>query len=158
MKIVIVNPTTARLTPTGGRIRHRLSNMIYCEVYTAPKNIWLFEDADSVHYEEVPIDTLPEDVREAFDSVVSLIVDTAVKHDALDDLRNLPAINIASLFALAHEKGVGDAELTQIIAQVVMLKTDIEARMPRSWHDIWNGNLKPYILAHLAASANASVQ
>jgi len=27
-----------------------------------------------------------------------------------------------------------------------MLKTDIEAKVPRSWYDLWNGNLKPYLL------------
>ena len=27
-----------------------------------------------------------------------------------------------------------------------LLKTDIEARLPRSWYDLWNGNLKPYLV------------
>ena len=156
MKIVIINPTTARLTPTGGRIRHRLTGTTYSEVYTSPTRVWLYEDADSVHYEETPIDTLPPDVEEAFISVVNLIATTATNHNALDDLRNLPVINIASLFALAHEKGVEDAELTDIITKVVMLKTDIEAKMSRSWYDIWNGNLKPYIIEAIQRTRGAA--
>lgn len=150
---VVIKGKKARLTPTGGMIRDKQNLREYSEVVTDVKHVWRYEDADSVHYEEIPVDTLPEEVKEVFDSVVDLIVTTAVNHDALDDLRNLPEINIASLFALAHAKGVGDAELTGIVTQVVMLKTDIEAKLPRSWYDVWNGNLKPYIIQKLAPSA-----
>lgn len=152
MKIV-VKGKQARLTPTGGMIRDKQNLREYSEVVTDVKHIWRYEDADSVHYDVIPVDTLPEEVKEVFDDVVDLIVTTAVNHDALNDLRNLPEINIASLFALAHAKGVSDAELTGIVMQVVMLKTDIEAKLPRSWYDTWNGNLKPYLLEKIASVA-----
>lgn len=150
MKVVILSTDKCRIKPTGGKIRHKCTGNLFSEVVTSPRYIYQFEDADSVTYEERPVDTLPEDVRSTFDEVVKLILDTAKAHDALDDLRALPAINIASLFGLAEEKGVDDNEQAQLVLKVVMLKTDIEARLPRSWYDLWNGNLKPYILQKLA--------
>ena len=68
------------------------------------------------------------------------------QYGATDALRSLEQINIASLFGLAEQFHVDPADMQQLIMQVVMLKTDIEARMPRSWYDLWNGNLKPYLV------------
>jgi hypothetical protein len=111
----------------------------------------MYEDADSVTYETVNIDTLPDEIKEVFDKVVGMIVQTATSYNALEDLKNLPNFNIASLFGLADAKGVSEQELQQIVTQVVMLKTDIEAKLPRSWYDVWNGNLKPYIIEQMNA-------
>lgn len=153
MKVIVIDRNKVKILPTGGRIRDIATGTTYSEVYVKLNAVWRYEDADSVHYEEEPVDTLPEEVRLAFDQVVDLIVGIAMKYDALDNLRNLPAINIATLFGLAHEKGVTDADMQSLIMQVVMLKTDIEAKLPRSWYDVWNGNLKPYLLEKLAPTA-----
>ena len=149
MKVVLINEKKAKLTPTGGRIKDIRTGATYSEVVVPAKWIHRFTDVDSVQYEEVPIETLPEDIRLIFDQVLQLIVDLAVKYDALEDLRNLPQINITTLFGLANEKEVTDADMQSLIMQVVMLKTDIEARLPRSWYDVWNSNLKPYIIESL---------
>lgn len=158
MKITIIDGTKARLTPTGGKIRDTLSGRLYSEMYVRVIDVWRYEDADSVEYEEITTDTIPEEVLQAFDQVVALILTTANNHNAIEDLKTLPVINIASLFGLAKAKGVTDAELQEIVLNVVMLKTDIEAKFQRSWYDIWNGNLKPYILEHIAATASAIQQ
>lgn len=146
MKITIIDGTTARLKPTGGKIRDILSGQLYSELFIKPTAIWRYEDADSVTYEEVTTDTIPDEVRETFDQVVALIFTTANNYNAIEDLKALPVINIASLFGLAKAKGVSDVELQDIVLNVVMLKTDIEAKFQRSWYDIWNGNLKPYLV------------
>lgn len=150
MKIKLVETDKAIITPTGGKLRDVFSNRIYSQVVTKPTLVWRYADADSVMYEEVTTDTIPEEVRQAFDQVVALIFTTASNYNALHDLKALPVINIASLFGLAKAKGVSDAELQDIVLNVVMLKTDIEAKFQRSWYDIWNGNLKPYILEKLS--------
>ena len=59
-------------------------------------------------------------------------------------------LSINEIIGLAKAKGVSDQELQDIVLNVVMLKTDVEAKFQRSWYDIWNGNLKPYILEKLA--------
>lgn len=155
MKIKLIGNDKAILTPTGGKIKDILNNRLYSEVTVKPSNIWRYTDADSVTYEEVDVDILPEEIRTVFDQVVNMIVQTAVSYNALEDLKNLPNFNIASLFGLADAKGVSDQELQQIIMQVVMLKTDIEAKLPRSWYDVWNGNLKPYIIEQITALKKA---
>ena len=151
MKIKLFGTDKAVLTPTSGRIRDKLTNRTYSEVSVKPAVIWRYEDADSVTYETADIDTLPDEIKEVFDKVVKMIVQTAISYNALEDLKNLPNFNIANLFGLADAKGVSEQELQQIIMQVVMLKTDIEAKLPRSWYDVWNGNLKPYIIEHMNA-------
>lgn len=153
MRITIIDGTKAKLTPTGGKIRDRLSGQLYSEMSVGLTSIWRYEDADSVTYDEVSTDTVPEEVVRAFDQVVSLILTTAQSYDAVEDLKRLPVINISSLFGLARDKGVSEAEMQSIVMQVVMLKTDIEAKWARSWYDLWNGNLKPYILEKLASLA-----
>lgn len=155
MKIKLIGNDKAILTPTGGKIKDTLTDRLYSEVSVKPSQIWRYADADSVTYEEVNINTLPKEIRTVFDQVVNMIVQTAVSYNALDDLKNLPNFNIASLFALADAKGVSEQELQQIIMQVVMLKTDIEAKLPRSWYDVWNGNLKPYIIEQITALKKA---
>ena len=64
----------------------------------------------------------------------------------MEALRSLEQVNIASLFGLANQFNVDEKDMQNLIMQVVMLKTDIEAKVPRSWYDLWNGNLKPYLL------------
>ena len=151
MKIKLFGTDKAVLTPTGGKIKDKLTNRTYSEVSVKPSAIWRYEDADSVTYETVDLDSLPDEIEEVFDKVVGMIVQTAISYNALEDLKNLPNFNIASLFGLAYAKGVSEQELQQIIMQVVMLKTDREAKIPRSWYDVWNGNLKPYIIEHMVA-------
>lgn len=150
MKVLLISADKVRLIPTGGRIRDRYTDRTYSEVITTPMLVRRYEDADSVVFETVDATVLPEEIREVFDKVVGLIATAAANHDALDDLKSMPNVNIANLFQLAADKGVTEAELQQIIIQVVMLKTDIEAKLPRSWYDVWNGNLKPYIVTALA--------
>ena len=149
MNIVIYDNETARITPTGGRIRDRYTGRTYSEVTTTPLRIYRYEDADSVTYESSDVSTLPEEVRLVFDQVSDLIIGLASKYDALADLKSMPDVNIGSLFGLADSKGVTEADMQSVIMQVVMLKTDIEAKLPRSWYDVWNGNLKPYLLEKL---------
>lgn len=151
MKVYLLGNGKARLVPTGGSIRDRFSGRSYSEAVVSVSAIHRYEDADSVTYETVDATVLPEDVRAVFDQVVGLIVGLAGKYDAVPDLKALPNISISSLFRLADAKHVSDQDMTDTIMQVVMLKTDIEARIPRSWYDLWNGNLKPYIGAAIAA-------
>ena len=153
MKVILINEKKAKLTPTGGRIKDIRTGATYSEVVVPAKWIHRFTDADSVQYEEVSVDTLPEDVVAIFDQVLQLIVGLASKYDALTELKSLPQINITTLFGLANTKGVTDVDMQALIMQVVMLKTDIEARLPRSWYDLWNSNLKPYIIEKLATNA-----
>lgn len=146
MKIKLIGADKAVLIPTGGKIRDKLTNRLYGEVSVKPSAIWRYEDADSVMYEIVDLDTIPEEVREVFDQVVGLIVNLARDYGAMDALRSLEQVNIASLFGLANRFDVDEKDMQNLIMQVVMLKTDIEAKVPRSWYDLWNGNLKPYLL------------
>ena len=139
----------ARLVPTGGMIRDRISGRTYSEVVAAVSTVHRYEDADSVTYETVDATVLPDEIRAVFAQVVGLIVGLAGKYNAVPDLKALPNISISSLFQLADTKGVSDEDMTSTIAKVVMLKTDIEAKIPRSWYDLWNGNLKPYIVEAL---------
>lgn len=152
---IVISGRKATITPTGGTIRDKVTLRTHSEVVTDVRYIWRYEDADSVHYEEEPVDTLPDEVKDVFGRVVELIVGLAGKYNALDDLRGLPNINISTLFGLAHDKGVTDADMQDLIQQVVMLKTDIEAKLPRSWYDTWNGNLKPFIVEGIAKTRSA---
>ena len=157
MKVKLIGTDKAVITPTGdGMIRDIYTGRTYSEVSTRPWHIGRYEDADPVEYEEVDVDTLPDDVKAVFDQVVMLIVQTARNYDALEDLKNLPNISIASLFALADTKGVSAQEMQGIIMQVVMLKTDIEAKIPMSWYTVWNGNLKPYIIEAIQRTRGAA--
>lgn len=149
MKIKLIGTDKAVLTPTGGKIKDKLTNRLYSEVTVKPYNIWRYTDADSVTYEVVDVDTLPAEVQQVFDQVVSLIADLAQKYGAMEALRSLEQVNIASLFGLANQFSVDEKDMQSLIMQVVMLKTDIEAKVPRSWYDLWNSNLKPYLITAL---------
>ena len=149
MKIKLIGTDKAVLTPTGGKIKDKLTNRLYSEVSVKPSAIWRYTDADSVTYEVVDVDTLPAEVQQVFDQVVSLIADLAQKYGAMEALRSLEQVNIASLFGLANQFSVDEKDMQSLIMQVVMLKTDIEAKVPRSWYDLWNSNLKPYLIAAL---------
>jgi len=150
MKVKLIGTEKAVITPTGdGMIRDIYTGRTYSEVSTRPWHIGRYEDADPVEYEEVDVDTLPDDVKAVFDQVVTLILTTAQAYNAIEDLKALPNISISSLFGLANAKGVPPDKLQEIITQIVLLKTDIEAKYPKSWYSIWNGDLKPYILESL---------
>lgn len=146
MKVKLFGTDRALLTPTGGMIKDKLTNRLYSEVSVKQTAIWRFTDADTVTYEVVNLDTVPDDVKAIFKQVLDLIMKLVTQYGATDALRSLEQINIASLFGLAEQFHVDPADMQQLIMQVVMLKTDIEARMPRSWYDLWNGNLKPYLV------------
>lgn len=146
MKIKLIGTDKALLTPTGGKIKDKLTNRLYSEVSVKPSQIWRYEDADSVTYETVDLDNIPDDVKTIFQQVLDLIMSLVIQYGAMDALRSLEQVNIASLFGLADEFHVDPADMQQLIMKVVMLKTDIEARLPRSWYDLWNGNLKPYLV------------
>ena len=149
MKIKLIGTDKAVLTPTGGKIRDKLTNRLYSEVSVKPSNIWRYEDADSVTYETVDIDTVPDDVKALFQQVLDLIMGLVVQYGAMDALKSLEQINIASLFGLVDQFNVDPKEVQSLIQRVVLLKTDIEARLPRSWYDLWNGNLKPFIVENI---------
>ena len=146
MKIKLFGTDKALLTPTGGKIKDKLTNRLYSEVSVKPSQIWRYEDADSVTYETVDLDNIPDDVKAIFQQVLDLIMSLVIQYGAMDALRSLEQVNIASLFGLADQFHVDPADMQQLIMKVVMLKTDIEARLPRSWYDLWNGNLKPYLV------------
>lgn len=146
MKIKLFGTDKAVLTPTGGKIKDKLTNSLYSEVSVKPSAVWRFEDADSVTYETVDLDNIPDDVREIFHQVLDLIMSLVIQYGATDAIKSLEQVNIASLFGLAEQFHVEPADMQQLIMKVVMLKTDIEARLPRSWYDLWNGNLKPYLV------------
>ena len=155
MKIRIYGTDKAVLTPTGGKIRDKLTNRLHSEVSVKPSAIWRYEDADSVTYETVDLDTVPDDVKALFQQVLDLIMGLVVQYGAMDALKSLEQINIASLFGLAEQFHVDPDDMQALIMQVVMLKTDIEARLPRSWYDLWNGNLKPFIVESIAKTRSA---
>lgn len=146
MKIKLFGTDKAVLTPTGGKIKDKLTNRTYSEVSVKPSTIWRYEDADSVTYETVDLDNIPDDVKAIFHQVLDLIMSLVIQYGATDALRSLDQVNITSLFGLAEQFHVDPADMQQLIIKVVMLKTDIEARLPRSWYDLWNGNLKPYLV------------
>lgn len=149
MKIRLIGTDKAVLTPTGGKIRDKLTNRLYSEVSVKPSAIWRYEDADSVTYETVDLDTVPDDVQALFQQVLDLIMGLVVQYGAMDALKSLEQINIASLFGLVDQFNVDPKDIQSLIQQVVLLKTDIEARLPRSWYDLWNGNLKPFIIENI---------
>ena len=153
MKITILSPDKARLSTAAGKIRDKYTGREYSEVYCDPLRIYRYEDSDPVEYEPITTDDIPAEVKVAFDQVVQLIMKTASDYNAVEDLKALPNISIASLFGLASEKGVPPAEVQSLITQVVLLKTDIEAKYSKSWYAIWNGDLKPYIVEKLTAAA-----
>lgn len=155
MKIRLYGTDKAVLTPTGGKIRDKLTNRLYSEVSVKPTNIWRYEDADSVTYETVDLDTVPDDVKALFQQVLDLIMGLVLQYGAMDALKSLEQINIASLFGLAEQFHVDPADMQALIQKVVLLKTDIEARVPRSWYDLWNGNLKPFIVESIAKTRSA---
>jgi hypothetical protein len=155
MKIRLYGTDKAVLTPTGGKIRDKLTNRLYSEVSVKPSAIWRYEDADSVTYETVDLDTVPDDVKTLFQQVLDLIMGLVVQYGAMDSLKSLEQINIASLFGLAEQFHVDPDDMQALIMKVVMLKTDIEARLPRSWYDLWNGNLKPFIVESIAKTRSA---
>ena len=155
MKIRLYGTDKAVLTPTGGKIRDKLTNRLYGEVSVKPSAIWRYEDADSVTYETVDLDTVPDDVKALFQQVLDLIMGLVVQYGAMDALKSLDQINIASLFGLADQFHVDPADMQALIQKVVLLKTDIEARVPRSWYDLWNGNLKPFIVESIAKTRSA---
>ena len=157
MKIKLIGTDKAVLTPTGGRIRDKVSGNTYSEVTTKPSRIWRYEDADSVTYETVDLDTVPDDVKVIFQQVLDLIMGLVVQYGAMDALKSLEQINIASLFGLAEQFHVDPDDMQALIMQVVMLKTDIEARVPRSWYDLWNGNLKPFIVESIARTRGSAL-
>lgn len=156
MKIRLYGTDKAVLTPTGGKIRDKLTNRLYSEVSVKPTNIWRYEDADSVTYETVDLDTVPDDVKALFQQVLDLIMGLVLQYGAMDALKSLEQINIASLFGLAEQFHVDPADMQALIQKVVLLKTDIEARVPRSWYDLWNGNLKPFIIESIAKTRSAA--
>lgn len=155
MKIRLIGTDKAILTPTGGKIRDKLTNRLYGEVSTKPSVIWRYEDADSVTYETVDLDTVPDDVKALFQQVLDLIMGLVVQYNAMDALKSLEQINIASLFGLVEQFDVDPKDIQSLIQQVVLLKTDIEARLPRSWYDLWNGNLKPFIIENINKTRGA---
>lgn len=155
MKIKLIGTDKAVLTPTGGKIRDKITNRLHSEVSVKPTNIWRYEDADSVTYETVDLDTVPDDVKALFQQVLDLIMGLVVQYGAMDALKSLEQINIASLFGLADQFHVDPADMQALIQKVVLLKTDIEARVPRSWYDLWNGNLKPFIVESIAKTRSA---
>lgn len=155
MKIRLIGTDKAVLTPTGGKIKDKLTNRLYSEVSVKPGNIWRYEDADSVTYETVDLDTVPDDVKAIFQQVLDLIMGLVVQYGAMDALKSLEQINIASLFGLADQFHVKPEHMQELIMKVVMLKTDIEARLPRSWYDLWNGNLKPFIVESINKTRGA---
>ena len=146
MKIKLFGTDKAVLTPTGGKIKDKLTNRTYSEVSVKPSNIWRYEDADSVTYETVDLNNIPDDVKAIFHQVLDLIMNLVIQYGAMNALRSLEQVNIASLFGLAEQFSVKPEHMQELIMKVVMLKTDIEARLPRSWYDLWNGNLKPYLV------------
>ena len=150
MKITLYGTDKCRIKPTGGKIRHKCTGNLFSEVVTSPRYIYQFEDADSVTYETVNLDTVPDDVKALFQQVLDLIMGLVVQYGAMDALKSLEQINIASLFGLADQFHVDPADMQALIQKVVLLKTDIEARVPRSWYDLWNGNLKPFIVESIA--------
>ena len=156
MKIKLIGTDKAVLTPTGGKIRDKLTNRLYGEVSVNPSAIWRYEDADSVTYETVDLDTVPDDVKALFQQVLDLIMGLVVQYGAMDALKSLEQINIASLFSLVDRFNVDPRDIQSLIQQVVLLKTDIEARLPRSWYDLWNGNLKPFIVESIAKTRGAA--
>ena len=155
MKIKLIGTDKTVLTPTGGKIRDKLTNRLYSEVSTNPSAIWRYEDADSVTYETVNLDTVPDDVKALFQQVLDLIMGLVLQYGAMDALKSLEQINIASLFGLADQFHVDPADIQALIQKVVLLKTDIEARVPRSWYDLWNGNLKPFIVESINKTRGA---
>jgi len=155
MKIRLIGTDKAVLTPTGGKIRDKLTNRLYGEVSVKPSAIWRYEDADSVTYETVDLDTVPDDVKALFQQVLDLIMGLVVQYGAMDALKSLEQINIASLFGLVDQFDVDPKDIQSLIQQVVLLKTDIEARLPRSWYDLWNGNLKPFIIENINKTRGA---
>ena len=155
MKITLYGTEKAVLKPTGGKIRDKRNNRLYGEVVTKPSCIHWYEDADSVTYETVDLDTVPDDVKALFQQVLDLIMGLVVQYGAMDALKSLDQINIASLFGLADQFHVDPADMQALIQKVVLLKTDIEARVPRSWYDLWNGNLKPFIVENIAKTRGA---
>ena len=155
MKIKLIGTDKAVLTPRGGKIRDKLTNRLYSEVSTNPSAIWRYEDADSVTYETVNLDTVPDDVKALFQQVLDLIMGLVLQYGAMDALKSLEQINIASLFGLADQFHVDPADIQALIQKVVLLKTDIEARVPRSWYDLWNGNLKPFIVESINKTRGA---
>jgi len=156
MKITLIGTDKAVLTPTGGKIRDKLTNRLYGEVSIKPTAIWRYEDADSVTYETVNLDTVPDDVKALFQQVLDLIMGLVVQYGAMDALKSLEQINIASLFGLVEQFDVDPKDIQSLIQQVVLLKTDIEARLPRSWYDLWNGNLKPFIVESINKTRGAA--
>lgn len=156
MKITLIGTDKAVLTPTGGKIRDKFTNRLYSEVSVKPSVIWRYEDADSVTYETVDLDTVPDDVKALFQQVLDLIMGLVVQYGAMDALKSLEQINIASLFGLVEQFDVDPKDIQSLIQQVVLLKTDIEARLPRSWYDLWNGNLKPFIIENINKTRGAA--
>lgn len=149
MKAELIGKNVVHLKPTDnkGKIKDKVTNSLYSEVFTKLAYISRYEDSDPVEYEEteIAVDSLPEDVQQAFSSVFNLIFSTVQKYDAVQEFAALENINISSLFALADAKHVSEEDMTNIIRQVVLLKTDIEAKLPKSWYSIWNYYLKVYI-------------
>ena len=152
MNVTLVGKDKVKLTSPTGMVKHKLSKREYIEVFTSPLHVYLYEDGNDIQYDEVDVQTdeAPQEVLEVFGQVLSMIMELAVAYNAVDDLKSMQNINIASLFQLAHDKNVPEDQMMRLIAQVVMLKTDIEAKFRRSWYDIWNIHLRKYLLESLA--------
>ena len=151
MNVTLVAPDKARLTSPTGMVRHKLTRKEFLEVVTSPLHVYQYEDGEDVQYEEVDLqtDTPPQEVLDVFQQVLEMIMELAVAYNAVEDLKTMQNVNISSLFQLAHDKGVSEDQMMKLIARVVMLKTDIEAKFRRSWYDIWNIHLKKYLVQSL---------
>ena len=152
MDIQLIGEKKVKLTSKTGLIRNVISGKEYSEVITSPLNIHMFEDSSGDLYPSIVTieEKIPDEVLEVFQKVLGMIMDIAVRHNAVEDLKAMENVNIENLFKLANEKGVTDTEMTALIGQVVMLKTDIEAKFRKSWYDIWNVYLKKYLMESLA--------
>lgn len=152
MNVTLVGKDKVRLTSPVGLVRHKKTGREFIEVFTSPLHVYLYEDGEDVQYDEVDVrtDVPPQEVLDVFHQVLDMIMELAVAYDAVGDLKAMQNVNIASLFQLAHDKGVSEDQMMKLIAKIVMLKTDIEAKFRRSWYDIWNVHLKKYLVQSLA--------
>ena len=85
--------------------------------------------------EPIP-DTTERDNAEK--AIVSRIAALALKYDALADLANLE-LTIPKLLQLAYEKGVTDADMQSVKADVAILVLDLMAKEGGDWAGCWDG-------------------
>ena len=92
------------------------------------------------HYEEIPApeppDTSERDNAER--AIVGRIADLAMKYDAMEDIAELE-LSIPSLLQLAERKGVTDADMQAVKADVAILVLDLMAKEGGTWQSCWDG-------------------